>query len=35
MPEIIPQSELIINTDGSIYHLNLLPDDIATDIMTE
>jgi len=34
MPEIIPQSELIINTDGSIYHLNLLPDDIATDIIT-
>jgi uridine phosphorylase len=25
----IPESELILNPDGSIYHLNLLPDEIA------
>jgi len=30
----IPPSELIINSDGSIYHLNLKPGDIATDIIT-
>lgn len=30
----IPASELILNTDGSIYHLNLLPEDIATTIIT-
>ena len=27
-------SELILNADGSIYHLNLLPDDIANTIIT-
>jgi uridine phosphorylase len=27
-------SELILNPDGSIYHLNLLPDEIATTIIT-
>lgn len=27
-------SELILNPDGSIYHLNLLPEDIATTIIT-
>jgi uridine phosphorylase len=27
-------SELILNADGSIYHLNLLPQDIATTIIT-
>ncbi|MEM6685912.1 MAG: nucleoside phosphorylase [Bacteroidota bacterium] len=30
----IAESELIINPDGSIYHLNLLPEDIATTIIT-
>lgn len=30
----IPESELILNTDGSIYHLNLLPEDIAETIIT-
>ncbi len=25
----IPESELILNPDGSVYHLNLLPDDIS------
>lgn len=30
---MIASSELIINTDGSIYHLHLLPEDIATDII--
>lgn len=27
-------SELILNADGSIYHLNLLPEDLATTIIT-
>lgn len=30
----IKESELILNSDGSIYHLNLLPEDIATTIIT-
>ncbi|MEM6718852.1 MAG: nucleoside phosphorylase [Bacteroidota bacterium] len=30
----IAESELIINPDGSIYHLNLLPEDIAETIIT-
>ena len=30
----IAKSELIINEDGSIYHLNLKPGDIATTIIT-
>ena len=25
----IPESELILNKDGSVYHLNLLPADLA------
>jgi len=29
----IKSSELILNPDGSIYHLNLLPEHIATDII--
>lgn len=29
----IPESELILNPDGSIYHLNLLPEDIADTII--
>ncbi len=29
----IPESELIINQDGSIYHLNLKPEDIAQTII--
>lgn len=29
-----PSSELILNSDGSIYHLNLHPGDIASDIIT-
>lgn len=29
----IKESELILNDDGSVYHLNLLPADIATDII--
>ncbi len=32
--ERIPESELILNPDGSIYHLNLKPEDIATTIIT-
>lgn len=30
----IPESELILNPDGSVYHLNLLPHQIAPDIIT-
>jgi uridine phosphorylase len=30
---MIPHSELILNPDGSIYHLNLLPEDIASKII--
>ena len=30
----IAKSELILNKDGSIYHLNLKPGDIATTIIT-
>ena len=30
----IPESELILNPDGSVYHLNLLPHQIADDIIT-
>ncbi|WP_340198542.1 nucleoside phosphorylase [Ascidiimonas sp. W6] len=29
----IPESEFILNKDGSIYHLNLFPEDIATTII--
>lgn len=29
----IQASELILNPDGSVYHLNLLPQDIASDII--
>lgn len=31
---LLGSSELILNADGSIYHLNLLPKDIATTIIT-
>lgn len=30
----LPPSELILNPDGSIYHLNLLPEDISDHIIT-
>lgn len=30
----IASSELILNADGSVYHLNLLPEQIAMDIIT-
>ncbi|WP_231459625.1 MULTISPECIES: nucleoside phosphorylase [unclassified Pedobacter] len=30
----IPESDLIINPDGTIYHLNLLPEDIADTVIT-
>jgi uridine phosphorylase len=30
----IKESELIINPDGSIYHLNILPEDVANTIIT-
>ncbi len=30
----IPESELIINKDGSLYHINLRPEDIADTIIT-
>jgi len=31
---LLKESELILNPDGSVYHLNLLPKDIAADIIT-
>lgn len=31
---ILSESDLIINPDGSIYHLNLLPEDLAQTIIT-
>lgn len=34
MSDPIKGSELILNKDGSIYHLNLLPEDIAKTIIT-
>src|SRR5213592_4636151 len=33
MTNQIPESELILNNDGSVYHLNLLPEDIAETII--
>ncbi len=33
MSTIIAESELVINSDGSIYHLNILPEDIAETII--
>ncbi|PIQ21043.1 MAG: phosphorylase [Cytophagales bacterium CG18_big_fil_WC_8_21_14_2_50_42_9] len=30
----IPESELILNADGSVYHLNLLPEHISNTIIT-
>lgn len=30
----IPASELLLNKDGSLYHINLLPDEIADTIIT-
>lgn len=34
MKDFLPPSELIVNTDGSIYHLNLRPEDIGDYIIT-
>jgi len=31
---LLKESELILNPDGSVYHLNLRPEDIADDIIT-
>lgn len=31
--EHIKESELILNPDGSVYHLNLLPEDLAQDVI--
>lgn len=33
MPQVIPESDLIINPDGSIYHLNLKPEHLAGSIL--
>ena len=30
----IPESELILNADGSIYHLNILPEQLAQTVIT-
>lgn len=32
--ELFPSSELILNSDGSVYHLHLLPSDVAEYIIT-
>ena len=34
MDASLGNSELILNADGSIYHLNLIPEDIADTIIT-
>lgn len=34
MNKVIPDSELILNSDGSIYHLNLKPEHLACSIIT-
>ncbi|MBD8488060.1 nucleoside phosphorylase [Echinicola sp. CAU 1574] len=34
MSNVIPASELIINPDGSIYHLNLKPEFLASSVIT-
>jgi uridine phosphorylase len=31
---VIPETELILNPDGSVYHLNLRPEDLADTILT-
>jgi uridine phosphorylase len=33
MSKRIPESELIINPDGSIYHLNLKPEHLASTVI--
>ncbi|MBY0545003.1 MAG: nucleoside phosphorylase [Gammaproteobacteria bacterium] len=33
MPHIIAESELILNQDGSVYHLNILPEDLAETVI--
>ena len=33
MPRIIPESELIINPDGSVFHLHLRPDQLTDRII--
>jgi uridine phosphorylase len=33
MSTIIPESELVLNNDGSIYHLHLLPDELAETVI--
>ena len=32
--DFIPSSELILNSDGSIYHLHLKPGEVASTIIT-
>ena len=34
MKDIISDADLIINPDGSIYHLNLLPEDVSDTVIT-
>src|SRR5687768_14490076 len=34
IPMKIPESELILNPDGSVYHLHLLPEQISDTIIT-
>ena len=30
----LSEADLVINPDGSIYHLNLLPEDVANTVIT-
>lgn len=34
MRKVIPESELILNADGSVYHLHLKPEDLASLVFT-
>lgn len=34
MHKIIPETELILNSDGSVYHLQLLPEHLASTVFT-
>ena len=34
MTKTFPESELVLKPDGRVYHLNLLPEDIADTIIT-
>ena len=33
IPERIPESELIINSDGSVFHLHIKPEELADNVI--